>query len=148
MTSVTGKTRSLTFIEILLVIIIIGILIGVSLPSFRKTFNNLQLNSASSELQALMNYVHERAIVEGKVIYFNIDNGTKECWAQIKGASTRLKAYSVPEGVSIEPEKKQILFYPDGSIDSITIKLTNLNNEDVILTTKGVYGRVKLQTQQ
>lgn len=148
MTSVTGKIKSLTFMEILLVIIILGILLGISLPAFKNTFHSLQLNSVSSDLQALMDYLRGRAIVEGKVIYFNIDNAKKECWAQIKDAPIRLKTYPLPDDIKIETAQKQIIFYPDGHIDGVTIKLTSLNNQSVILTTKGLYGRIKLQTQQ
>lgn len=148
MTSETGKGKGLTFIEILLVVIIIGALIGISLPNLRKAFDNLQLNSASQDLQSFMNYLRQRAIVEGKIIYFNIDSENKECWAQIKDATARLKSLALPPDIGIETDQKQILFYPDGRIDSVTIKLIQPNNQNVILTTKGVYGKVKLQPSQ
>ena len=146
----TGKIKGLTFIEILFVIIIIGILTGISLPQFRKTFNTLQLNSFSREFQAFMNYLCQRSIVEGKIIYLNIDidNGKREYWAQVKGEINRLKTYKVPDQMKIETQQKQIMFYPDGSIDKTTIKLINPDNRYVNLTTKGVFGGVKLQSQE
>ncbi|MBM3253641.1 MAG: hypothetical protein FJZ16_05275 [Candidatus Omnitrophica bacterium] len=147
MTLVTGKIKGLTFIEVLFVVIIIGILTIVSLPNFRKTFNNLQLKSFAQELQASMNYLHQRSVIEGKIIYLNIDDEKKEYFAKIKGNSERLRTYRIPNDIKIETEQKEILFYPDGSIDKVIIKLINLDNQNITLTTKGVFGGVKIQSQ-
>lgn len=144
---VTGKIYSFTFIEVLFVIIIIAVLVGVSLPNMRRTFNNLQLNSFSRQLQAFMVYLRERSIVEGKIIYLNIDNQKRQYWAQIKDNESRLRTFSLPVEITIETEKEQILFYPDGSIEQITLKIFNLDGQSITLTTKGIFGGVKLQTQ-
>lgn len=149
-----NKVRGLTFIEVLLVIIIIGVLIGVAVPNLKKAFNDFQLESASRQLQAFMNYLSQRAIVEGKIIYFNIDNDKKEYWAQVKDIEARLKTYSIPKGVNIEAlgedevESRRILFKPDGEIDKVTVKLTNTDNREISLTTEGVFGKVKIKTQE
>jgi len=140
--------HAVTFIELLFVIIIIGILAGLSIPKFRSTFNTLQLNNFSRELQTFMNYLQQRAIVEGKTVYLNIDNDNNEYWAQIKDGENRLKTYQVPGEIEIEIEQKQIAFYPDGSIDKTTIELINPDNQYINLTTKGVFGGVKLQYKE
>lgn len=148
MISATGKSVGLTFIEILVAVVIISILIAISLPNFRKTFNNLELNNISLELQTFMNYLRERSIVETKLAYLNIDNEKKEYWAQIEGESKRLRTYHIPKDIKVETEQKQIIFYPDGSIDKVTVRLSNINNQAVSLTTKGVFGGVKLQAEE
>lgn len=94
-----------------------------------------------------MNYLSQHAIVEGKVIYLNIDDEKKEYWARIKDETMRLKTYRIPEELKIEAEEKQIMFYPDGKIDKITIKIISRNNQYINLTTKGVFGGVKLQSE-
>jgi prepilin-type N-terminal cleavage/methylation domain-containing protein len=145
-TSVTGK-RAVTFIELLFVIVIIGILVGISLPNFKKTFNSLELNTFARELQTFMNYLNQRAIVERKIIYLNIDGEKKEYWAQFKDAQERLKSYPIPEELKIEAAQMQIIFYPDGTIDQVNLKIINRDSQCVNLTTRGLYGGVKLQTQ-
>lgn len=147
MISPTGR-KALTFVELLFVVAIIGIVAGISLPRFRKTFDNLRLNAVSQELQSFINYLSQRAIVEGEVIYLNIDDGNKEYWAWLKDRKDRLKTYQIPAQIRIEVEQEQILFYPDGTIDKVTIKLINPDNRYVSLTTKGVYGGIKLQSQE
>lgn len=144
----TGRIKGVTFVELFLVIIIIGVLVGISLPNLKVTFNSLRLETFSRELQSLMNYLHERSIVEGKIIYLNIDTDKKEIWAKIKDMETPLKTLALGEDIRIETENKQILFYPDGEIDKVTIEVLNPHNQKISLTTKGVYGGVKILAQE
>lgn len=137
-----------TLIELLFVVIILGILTGVSLPQFKKSFVTLQLNSFSRELQGLMNYVHERAVIEGKVFFLNIDNGAKEYWVIGKGDSQRFKSYRLPGDIHVEADKEEIGFYPDGNIDKVNIKIITSRDVSVTLTTKGIFGGVKLLREE
>ena len=95
-----------------------------------------------------MNYLYERSVVEGKIIYLNIDNDKKEVWANIQDAQNRLKTLPLPDDIRLETEKKQILFYPNGEIEKVTIEVVNLDNQKIILTTKGVFSGVKLLLQE
>lgn len=148
-TSVTGKKRrGLTFIELFIVIIILGILIGVSVPAFRKSFESNQLNAFSAELQSFMNYLRQRSIVEREIVFLNIDNEKSVFWGRIRNKQIPLKIYHIPPGINIEAQNTQICFYPDGQIDRLTIIISNRYNQKVTLTTEGVFGGVKLLPQE
>ncbi|MFZ2937783.1 MAG: hypothetical protein WA066_03655 [Candidatus Omnitrophota bacterium] len=148
MTSATGKIKGFTFVELFLVVIIIGVLIGIALPNFRKTFNYLQLNSFCSELQSAMNYFSQRAVVEGQIIQFNIDINNHEYYARIKDDSKNIKTWRIPKEIKIESGQKEINLYPDGGIDKVTIKVVNLDNQTISLTTEGVFTGVKLVPEE
>lgn len=140
------KTKTaLTFIEVLLVAAIIGTLIGVSLPYFRKTSNTLTLRSFAKDLQSVMNYLEQRAVVSGKIITLNINNAQKKYWARIDDEESLLNSGRIPEGIRISPAEQLVLFYPDGKIDPITLTLVNSDNQEITLTTKGVFGKVKIK---
>ncbi len=143
----SGK-RAFTLIELLFVIVIMGILAGIALPNLRKAFNNLQLNNFSAELDSSMNYLRQRSIVDANIIYLVIDNEKKEYWVVLQGNIKRLKTYKVPEGITIETQQKEVAFYPDGSIDKVTISLSNADKQRVVLTTEGIFDGVKVQAQQ
>lgn len=149
--------NAFTFIELLFIVLIVGVLAAVSLPNLRKNFNSLQLSSFSGQFQAAMNYLHQRSIVDAKVIRLNIDNANKEYWAQYQEAEEqsselRLKTYHIPDEIKIgTADTMGIIFYPDGSIypegesSNLTLELSGADNQRVILTSKGVYGGVKAQ---
>lgn len=148
MTSETGKSTGVTFIELLFVIIILGIIISAALPSFRKTFNSLALSNFARELQAFINYLSQRSVVEGEPIYLTIDEDGREYWARLKESEDRLRSYHIPKDIEIQMETPQISFYPDGTIDEATIIVASPEGENITITTKGVFGGAKLATEE
>ena len=143
-----GRKKAFTFIELLIVVVILGIFIRIAIPSFRKTFQNQQLKIFTQELQSLINYLHGRSIVEERIVYLSIDNEKKEYGIGIKGNSVRLKTYQMPSDIKVVAEAEEILFYPDGSIDPVNLTISNLGQEGIILTTKGVFGGAKISSQK
>lgn len=137
-----------TFIELLLVILLAAILAGVSYPLLKNNFYGTQLPVFSKKLQAHFIYLRERAIVERKVVYLTFEEENKKYRVNIGNESPALEFFSVPEKVRVETEQEQIAFYPDGSIDKVTINLISPGQGGVNLTTKGVFEGVRVETQQ
>ncbi|MCM8790030.1 MAG: type II secretion system GspH family protein [Candidatus Omnitrophica bacterium] len=138
--------KSLTLIEILFVIILLGILVSVGAPQVKKTFEALELNSFSRDLQAFMNYLSERAIILEEPITLHFEKNGRFAWAEAgdEEEKVKLKTIKIPEGIVVSAEKEAITFSPDAGIDKITVTLTNKNNQKVMLTTKGIADGVKI----
>jgi len=135
-----------TLIEILFVVIILTILVGVAIPSIKNTYSTLELNNFAGQLQAYMNYLSSQSVISGEAICLNIDNDNRQYWSAVMDSESKLKTVHIPESIKLVTDKKQIVFYPDGSIDTVTITASNLSNQYVNLTTKGVFGSVKMQS--
>lgn len=136
-------SRALTFIELILVVVIIGILTGIALPRLSRAFNHLRLNNFTSQLQGQVNYWHERAIVERKPLILKIDPANNGYWVQFSDSRDRLNSYQVPSGLNMRADQEQVIFSPDGSIGKISIKIINSDGQEICLTTQGVFGGVK-----
>ncbi len=106
-----------TFIELLLVILLVIILAGVSYPVLRNNFYGTQLPVFSKRLQALFVQLRERAIVERKVVYLTFEDSNQKYRVNIENETRTLEVFVVPEKIRVETETEQIAFYPDGSID-------------------------------
>lgn len=147
MTSGTGRAKGFTFIEILLVIALIAIMAAISVPKLKKTVDDMQLQIGSDKLQAFIVYLRERSVVEGGIILLTIDTQKKEYWAQAQDSASRLKTYTIPGTINIETDKREVFFYPDGSIDKVTVKLSSPDKRTITLSTEGVYGGIKSLSQ-
>lgn len=162
----TAKSKqALTFIELFVVIIIIGILIGVSIPHLKKTFDNFELENFAKDIYYLTHYLQTSAISQGKIFCLNInqdegifcatykENDEAESNSEPKKIEGRFgRDYRPPEGASIftepltEPlEVTTICFYPDGSKDKIMITLKNRHEKEITLSIKGAAGEIQIQ---
>lgn len=150
------RKNGFTFIELILVVLIIAALVGISLPRFRKAFNNLQLNNFASELQDQLTFWQERAIIEKKPIVLKIDSEdpkNKKYYTQFMGTETRIKSYGIPSGITVGFEPAEIIFYPDAGINQAgagqaSIILSNSDEEKIILSTQGVFGGFKAVSEE
>ena len=147
----SGKRRfaaGFTFLELLLVLLLVVILAGVSYPVIKNNFNATQLPVFTKRLQALFVYLRERAIVERKVVYLTFEEVNTKYRVNIGNESRTIESFVVPEKIRVETEQEQIAFYPDGSIDKVTINLISPGQSEVNLTTKGVFEGVRIETQE
>ena len=144
------RHKALTFIELLVVVIIIGILAGLAVPNLRKSFNSAQREGFSRQLQFTMNYLRDKSVVEQKAIFLDFDRRSKSYSAGFQEENAAFRVYSLPAGISIEVAKKSnpdnpaVYFYPDGRIDAVDIGV-NSGGKKIILTTEGVFGKVKIK---
>jgi len=147
----TRAGAGFTFIELMIVIVIIAVFAAISAPLFKNTFSGLELEHSLRQLQTFIGFLHQRSVIEKKVIFLDVDNHKKQYWAEIQDAPTRLKTYSFPENLSLKvkkitnPQEESILFYPDGAIDAVTIEISAPDGKTLTITTEGVYGGAKIK---
>lgn len=152
---------AVTFIELLIVILIVTSLAVMAIPQFRKAFEGFELNNLTKEICYLSQYLKEDAISRGKIYCLNMDTSKQPAefyatyqnsevsqeWARIEGRFG--KTYTAPAGitvVSIEPaDKKNIYFYPDGSCDTVTVVFQNKAKEQSTLVVKGATGAIQIK---
>ncbi|MBI4436824.1 MAG: GspH/FimT family pseudopilin [Candidatus Omnitrophica bacterium] len=152
MKSLTG----FTFIEIMMVIVILAIFVSLTTPRFRTTYLDLELSNHARRLAKLLNYAQERAVIEGKTYRLQVDLIEKRYWlttesaVEEEGKFERLagrygRTTQLPFGISLEFEKEEIFFYPDGSSDPFTLSLRNEEGKQLMLKDGKPFGYVRVE---
>lgn len=143
----TPARDGFTFIELLIVITLLGILTALSIPQFKRSAENMQLTNSSGQLQSYINFLIQRSLVETVPIRLVLDTQKNSYRAQRKEDIGYFRNFPLPEGIKMAADKQEIFVYPDGTIDKITITLTNRQNKSITLTTQGVFGGTRIKTQ-
>lgn len=150
-----------TLIELTLVILLISVLVGLSTPSFRGTFSNLQLKNSVSKISGLIDYAQEISVIQRKDHRLNFDFKEGSFWLTscvlddqeydcqpLEGKYA--KVFKLPGGVEFSGFDKDITnltFYPDGSSDEVEFKI-KAGKDYSLLKVKGLSRIVEVITGQ
>ncbi|MFA5143366.1 MAG: prepilin-type N-terminal cleavage/methylation domain-containing protein [Candidatus Omnitrophota bacterium] len=158
------RHKGFTLIELTLVVTIIVALIGLSIPLFRQTFNNLTAKDAVFNISKLVSYARERAVIDKKnykavfdfnhrtyqLMEFSGYSGDKASYKKARGQFGRMFAlpkslffYDPKTGISEKKEevfKKEIIFYPDGRCNELLIDIVDSRGSGYSITLKGFGG--------
>ncbi len=151
-----------TFIELMLVAILIGIIVGVSTPIFRRTFGHLQLDNTTQNLTGLMRFAQMRAVASGRAHRLRFDHEKGVYWLEAQRIKERPllegrafepikgrpgKRHYIPKGVSIIFAKEgttAIIFYPDGGADRISLFISDQKEKGYTIAMERRIGHVKV----
>lgn len=147
--------RALTFVELLLVIAIIGVMTAVAVPQIKKTLESYELENFVKDIYYLTYYLQSDAISLGKIHRLNINKDSGEFQADYRDNSQFVnlkgrhgKVFKAPQDItiSVEPaERRFVFFYPDGSTDKVSINFTGRNKNKISLVIQGAMNEIKIQ---
>lgn len=147
--------KSFTFLELMVIILIMGILLGVSLPHFKKVSENFGFENFIKNIYFLTLHLQSRAIADSKIYYLEIKKNTLEFQPYLLNGDEYVKLSAgvfgkiqrAPLGTSLLEDPRDIPglhFYPDGSCDSATLTFKNNNDQKTSLFIKGMTGEIQL----
>ena len=149
------RKGAFTFVELLLVIIILGVATAVSVPNLRKSYTNFVLENFTKDIYYLGRFLQSNAVAQGKIYCLNIDYNDPAVWLTVKEKDgfARLqgkfsKSFRAPAQVklsSLPANFSPVYFYPDASMDRVTIIMENQDNFKVFLIFEGASGGIKIK---
>lgn len=151
---ISATKKGLSFVELLIVVIIIGILTAAAVPRFKKTYDRFEFENFSKNIYYLVQYLQNSAIVEKKIYYLNIDPEKAEFAAkrlengEVVALTGRFgKVFKAPEAVrvSVEPGAEYICFFPNGKIDDVSVIFTDRFEKKVVINTKNINNDIQIQ---
>ncbi len=90
-----------TLMELLLVLLLVGVLAGLALPSFGPAYSRIQLKETANQILYLMQYAQSRAIIKRKTLGLQFDSSrTHYNLVEIKKDPELPSAPEYPEKIS------------------------------------------------
>lgn len=137
-----------TFLELVIVVVILGIIFAVSVPRFQGFYRDARVKKAAQNIVTLSRLLREKAILEQAVYSLNFDsakakfivscnknNAEKEDTSRAVRLSLSGQGLAAREiDVSVSTGDWPLRFYPDGKMDEAAIELSvkGMQNSTVI----------------
>lgn len=130
------KGRGFSFIEIIVVLVLLSLAVALVAPSFSRFSRSVELKAAAKKVSAILRYYRSEAVNQGKVYQIFFDPDLRVVKVQLmesteekaedeqKGTKAPLMIYSLPDGIDMKEVKVDspqypsdlptIEFYPNG----------------------------------
>ena len=150
---VTGREiknfKAFTLIELLLVIIILGVIAGITVPNFSQAYSGFLVKKSVDDLSYLMRYAQSRAVIQSKTVRLCCDAAEKRFWLEDQDSESTEsggersfqkiagrfgRTFSLPADVELTCPQEHVRFLPDGAIDKTRLKISYKENSWTITT--------------
>jgi prepilin-type N-terminal cleavage/methylation domain-containing protein len=153
------NTGGYTLIELIVVLILLGLMLGLTVPRFRQALLSDSLDATALRLIGLVQDLRERAISEQVVYVLHIDIPSRKIWAFANSASeeeqetARERAIELPADVRVEDiwswnsgklyDEATIRFSRKGYIEQSIIHLQSGDGRQLSLELTPFLGSIK-----
>jgi len=141
-----SKGAGFTLIELILTAIIVLVIVGLSVPVFKRTFSDLRVNLQVKDMASLMNLAREKAIMTRipHIIKIDADKRTYRMFTYPQRAETGHvmilreakvipiadkwgRRFSISRNIKVEASNEAIKFFPDGSSNGANISFEDIS---------------------
>lgn len=156
----SANTKGYTLIELIVVLVLLGLMLGLAVPKFRQAVLSDSLNATSLRILGLVQDLRERAISDQDSYVLHFDMRGKKLWAFATSATeeeqetAREKAYQLPADVKITDiwswssgklyDDATIHFSKKGYIEQSMIHLQSLDGRQLSLELTPFLGSIKI----
>lgn len=121
--------RGFSLIELMIALIVFGLCVGLSLPSYNRYVRSQKLRGTSENLVQTIQLQRSRSMATGQDIRINFNTATPAGWTSIgEGRSNRA---ALPNGVRyVSANPNTIVLSRDGRVNT-SATIVFANNEDV-----------------
>ena len=153
-TSLAGKTlnknikeKGFTLIELVLVLVLMGLIAGLTLPFVVSTLDRIKLQSEVRQIASALQFARSEAISKKTLFTFNVDIDKNQYWLAIPKQEEVTQTKTLDETVQVIDYQRadetltegafMILFYPRGNSSGGTLRFKSAEDKDE----KNVYAK-------
>jgi general secretion pathway protein H len=107
------RTGGFSLVELLVVLVMLGLLAGVSAPAIGRYYDNLEYRKQVGEITAVLRYARLMAVTRGKPVQLALaEEGVPTL--RLTGAVEEQRPVGAGEGERLMIEPAEIVFFPEG----------------------------------
>lgn len=135
---------ALTLLELLLVIVIISVLLGLSIPHLNKSIKNSEFKSFADKTYLFLDYAKNRAIIKAVILQMRFDQEKKQIVLEERETKQKIfRSVKVPDRINMQLSNEKIIFYPDGTLQKFEVVIYN-DKRQITISSLGFDGKIIL----
>ena len=129
-----------TLLELVLVLLLMGLIAGLTLPFVVSTLDRIKLQSEVRQIASAIQFTRSEAISRKTLFTFNVDINKRQYWLAIPKQEEVTQSKPIDETVKIMDYQRadetltegtfMILFYPRGNSSGGTIRFKSIDDKD------------------
>ena len=129
-----------TLLELVLVLLLMGLIAGLTLPFVVSTLDRIKLQSEARQIASAIQFTRSEAISRKTLFTFNVDINKSQYWLAIPKQEEVTQSKPIDETVKIMDYQRadetltegtfMILFYPRGNSSGGTIRFKSIDDKD------------------
>ncbi len=142
--------QGMTLVEVVLVVGLLAMAAGWAVPRFSRAYGRFLTRQKARHVALVMRYAQGRAVVKAEPMRLVV--GDRSYWLERCGTGPKERGcrpmsgrmgrrFRVPDGVVLRADRKELMFYPDGTIDRGEVSLCR-GRECRVVSTRLVRGYV------
>ena len=149
------QRAGVTLIEMLVVLLLIALLVGLTLPAMTAGIETLRLNGAARSIAALINRGLNRSERRQQVVQVTVSKAENALWLRSSqaGFEDRLE---MPDGIRIDsvepglanedPEARSFLLYPGGTAPAFGVVLAGKRGAERVVRVDPITGVPRIES--
>lgn len=128
------KSRGFSLIELLVVLILLGIMAGVTGPAVGRFLDSLELKKQTEKVMATIRYARLAAITHGKLLVMTVSEGEEGRSLTLSGAVEEVRSLGLSEETTLEVDPPELVFLPEGYATPGTLLLkSGVRSETIVI---------------
>jgi general secretion pathway protein H len=157
---IQGEPNGFTLIELVLVLVLMGLIAGLTLPFVVSTLDRIKLQSEVRQIASAIQFTRSEAISRKTLFTFNVDIDNNKYWLAIPKQEEVTQSKPIDETVQIMDYQRadetltegafEILFYPRGNSSGGAIRFKSIDDKDeenvYVVTIDPITGKPKIKS--
>lgn len=146
MTSPVGNKRGFSLLELMVVLLIIGLISALVMPSMDRGLKNREVRRSALELAAISRELRRRALYKNTIqhLILNPSENSYQAFREKILLSSDIEIAAIEGGEPIGEGLRQFLFFPNGSTLGGVIKISGREGPTYTISLDSLLGRVEV----